>query len=484
MVQLRKILFAIFIVLYLILCPTLILYSLGIMIKPGGTKNVIKTGVIYISSIPPGASVSLNGKPKGNETPAVIDNLLPGTYNLELIAAGYRPWSASVRVFPEQAIPLDNVLLIPNFLKIAELSVDSFNTLIPAAGNPYLITTRGPQAQDVFVHIWDEGITQNLIADNETKISRIKPLFPTDFDQRAAKIAHWYTINNSSYLFCEIEINGEKRFLWIDPLFGTPKIEDLTELFPVPPEDVQWSTNGRHLLSFQNNSINRIDIATKAIYPRIIDHTVEFSQIEQNIIYLTEDGILMKANANGGAQEPFSTNALFNDLILHHFPFKKISAVSENVVVLLGKHGEILSNLKPYLLAEEGIVGFKWNPKPDRLLLWSNNRIGFIDFSKDSKFVHKWIAEGVNIADAFWVNDGTHILFVDGEKVLLADTGCCGRPGVEHLIDVRKDTGIYYSDRTGKALFINKDNGRLNSVEILPQKSLITFDRTKKPERK
>lgn len=474
MVKLRKILFWIFAALYIVLCPALILNSLGIVINPGsGEKNVVKTGVIYVSSIPSGASIVLDGKPVNNQTPTVLGNLLPGTYTLEVTAKNYQPWKTTVTVTAETATPLDGILLIPEPLIITELSSFPLKVLIPAAGNPYLIAVNGPDAQSTFVHIWDEGITQNLIPDDETKTSPLKPLFPVDFDQRTAKVIRWHTINNSPYLFVEIEAGGNKRFLWIDPLFGTPKIEDITDLFPVVPEAVQWTSNdARHLLTFQNNTINRIDIATKAIYPKIIDHAMDFSQLEQTIYFLNEDKTLMKANTNGNNQELLSKSPAFNNLVAQYFPFKKITAVDNNIVVLLGRRGELLCNLKPYLLTENGIEGFKWHEKPARLMLWSKNKIGLIEFSKRPQTAAPsitWITETAqNITNAFWVNDASHIIFVDDDSVFIADTGCCGAPGVQKLFDIAKGSDIYYSDKTGEIFFINKNTGRLCSTDILP----------------
>ncbi|GEM_PF-1802063 len=492
MVKLRKILFFIFTVLYIVLCPALILSSLGIVIKPGhGTKNVVKTGIIYVSSIPSGALVVLNGKPTNGQTPTVINNLPPGIYTLEVTAKNYQPWKTTVTVAAETATPLEGILLIPQFLNIVELSSIPFNTLIPVAGNPYLIATNGPNVENAFVHIWDEGITQNLIPDDETKVVKLKPLFPADFDQRTARIVRWHTINNSPYLLVEIEANGNKRFLWIDPLFGTPKIEDITDLFPVAPEEIQWAQNdARHLLTFQNNTINRIDIATKAIYPKVIDHAAAFSQFEQTIFFLTEDKTLKKANANGNNQELLSKNPVFNDLVASHFPFEKIIAVADNVVVLLGQRGEVLCNLKPYFLTESGIEGFKWNEKPQRLMLWSKNKIGFIDFSKRPQDVAPkvtWITDKAeNIANAFWVNEGSHVLFVDNNQIFIADTGCCGPPGVQKIMDVAKGTSIYYTDRIEKIFFTDKDTKHLFSAEMHPQKTLrsvVNFEqRAKKAE--
>lgn len=480
MVKLRKILFALFTVLYLIVCPTLILYSLGIVIKPG-KENIIKTGVIYISSIPPGASVSLNGTPLNEETPALIDNLLPGNYTLTLKAANYQAWTTTASVSSEKATPLENILLLPDPVKTNELSEEPVNKLIPVEDNPFLIVTTGPNAKDIFVHIWDEGITQNILPERPGKTPRLKPLFPEGTNQYKGRVLRIFSVDGNSHLIFEIENNGEKKFLWTDPLFGESKTEDITRLFPVQPDSIEWSKDDpRHLLSFQNNTINRIDIATKAVYPRIAEKVKAFTQYEEKLFILSDVNTLTRANIDNVREtaRPVSSNPLFNELVLRNAPFLRMTAVSHNIILLLGKGGQLISNLKPYLLAEGGIVGFKWNTKPRQILLWSRDKIGFIDFSKNMLETNPpsitWVQEKArDITNAFWVNEGSHILFTDSDQMFIAAVNCCGMSDIKKLRDIRRQSDIYYSDRTGKVFFIDKGTARLSSMEIIPQHALL-----------
>jgi hypothetical protein len=482
MVKLRKILFWIFVAVYLALCPNLILHSLGIVIKPGNQK-VVKTGIIHISSIPAGASIILNGKPLNEETPTAINNLMPGTYTVELVARKYHPLEKTVRVAAAQVTPLDNLLLIPDPLNVKELSSQPFETLIPVTGNPYLLVAKGQALADMSVYLWDEGLTQNLIPANEdkAKASKLHPVIPADSPYGTAKLVKLHTTRNSPYILFEIEADSEKKLLWIDPLFGTPKIEDITDLFPEVPTEIQWdANNARHILSFQHNTINRLDLATKAIYPKILDHVVEFSQFGQDIIVLTEDREVKRSSQTGTNQRLVSNDPWFNEQVFLHFPFRSITSVSDNLSLLLGKHGELIGTLKPYLLADSGIEGFKWNDKPPRLLVWSRYALGFIEFPRrfdspdpEVPATVRWLTQNnKDITDAFWVNDGSHILFVDDNRIFLADTGTCDLPDIGEIAEIKKDSNIYYSDKAGRVFFLTKE-GLLSSIEIVPQRTLL-----------
>ncbi len=57
MLRLRKILFYLCALLYLISCPLTILYALGYGVQPGAQRGLVKTGVISLATLPPGAPV-------------------------------------------------------------------------------------------------------------------------------------------------------------------------------------------------------------------------------------------------------------------------------------------------------------------------------------------------------------------------------------------------------------------------------------------
>jgi hypothetical protein len=55
------------------------------------------TGSLVVDSRPSGASVSINGRPRGT-TPLTIDDLAPGEYRVEMSLTGYRNLVTTVRV--------------------------------------------------------------------------------------------------------------------------------------------------------------------------------------------------------------------------------------------------------------------------------------------------------------------------------------------------------------------------------------------------
>ncbi len=66
---------------------------------------------VFISSIPEGAAVSIDGKPAGN-TPIKVE-LPEGTYRLKISAEGFKPWQKQLAVVPNQPQSIKDVQLQP-----------------------------------------------------------------------------------------------------------------------------------------------------------------------------------------------------------------------------------------------------------------------------------------------------------------------------------------------------------------------------------
>ena len=60
-------------------------------------KPAVSTGTLVVDSRPPGAAVTINGKPSGT-TPLTVNDLAPGEYQVVMTMPGYRTFTTTVRV--------------------------------------------------------------------------------------------------------------------------------------------------------------------------------------------------------------------------------------------------------------------------------------------------------------------------------------------------------------------------------------------------
>lgn len=95
--RVRTFIFFIFLGVFLIGAPGIVLYTAGYRIN-GNTWKVQQTGVIALSTLPRGASVLLDGIPLSSTTPYVAQRLSPNNYTVTLAKNGYHSWEQTVAV--------------------------------------------------------------------------------------------------------------------------------------------------------------------------------------------------------------------------------------------------------------------------------------------------------------------------------------------------------------------------------------------------
>lgn len=87
-----------------------------------------KAGLIALKTQPQGADIYLNGALLNEKTPATINELLPGEYNLRLELEDYSPWSAVVNVEAGNVRKMDKIILFPLRPNIKQLNKEKISS--------------------------------------------------------------------------------------------------------------------------------------------------------------------------------------------------------------------------------------------------------------------------------------------------------------------------------------------------------------------
>ncbi len=95
--RVRNGIFFVFVTIFVIGAPIIVLYTAGYRLNIS-TWRVQRTGVIAISTLPRGASVTMNNALIADKTPYVAQRLTPGDYDVLLQKSGYRSWNQHVSV--------------------------------------------------------------------------------------------------------------------------------------------------------------------------------------------------------------------------------------------------------------------------------------------------------------------------------------------------------------------------------------------------
>ena len=125
--KIRSFLFYLSVFLFLIGLPLILTSALGYKFNLQ-TLGFVKTGLIFIKTQPEGAAIYLNGKLITEKTPASLQELLPGTYKVNLELAQHYPWKAELEVEAGKVSRIDKVILFPMWPDLQQLNQEKFSS--------------------------------------------------------------------------------------------------------------------------------------------------------------------------------------------------------------------------------------------------------------------------------------------------------------------------------------------------------------------
>ena len=110
--KIRAILFYISLAIFCAGLPFILAFSLGYKFDHR-TWQFTKGGLLVIRTVPAGATVFLNKLIVKDKTPVTLNELLPGTYQVDLELPGHYSYFAEVRVDPGKVMRMEKVILFP-----------------------------------------------------------------------------------------------------------------------------------------------------------------------------------------------------------------------------------------------------------------------------------------------------------------------------------------------------------------------------------
>lgn len=139
----RAIAFYFSVLLYIVLLPIVLSYSLGYKIDFKKLK-IYKTGIIYVNSSPAGASIYINGKLHPDLTPSQIEELKPDTYRVEVKREGFYAWEKELTVRPNMVTKAERIILFPIMQKEKRiLERDMTDFAVSGKNSVYCMTASG-----------------------------------------------------------------------------------------------------------------------------------------------------------------------------------------------------------------------------------------------------------------------------------------------------------------------------------------------------
>lgn len=369
--QKRRILYSFFILLFFILAPILISYSLGY--RYNLTKGIIeKTGVIFIKSFPKNASIYINNELQSNETPTQITNLLGNLYDVRVEKEDYHTWQKNLEVRPQETTFAEEVTLFKNNLEFVNLLPGDFTKLLVSHDKNKVALI----SEDNLI----ESLTIYDISDNESK---------TPFDSSNLELIAWTNSNQNLIL------KNNSDYLIYNTI--TDNITSLFELTNLNFTEIKSDYfNDNVYYGLKNNLLYKIDLASKEINLVTNERVLAFESWKTKLLYVTSVN-------NKYFLKSYFNNESTKLLVLPNSINYKFIPSDQNLLALLDLDDEIA-----YLLEPDKEEIFKKYIKNVNHLNWHNDYLVYYNnseiwtyFPEDNSAILLERTAG-NLKDAFW----------------------------------------------------------------------------------
>lgn len=467
----RKFAFLVFVAIYLVSCPLVLLQAFGYSLQPGAEQGIVKTGLIYLATTPPGATVYLGRRRYTNVTPTTLRGLRPGSYDLRLALPGHQTWARTIPVEAEKSTVLDRVMLLPVHWNPQRLLPGPFQDLLPLPGTRLVLVRGGPTLADYTLYDWRAAEAKRLVSlDSPLAESRVMSL---------------WTVPGSTSVLLRLAGPMGVRMVWIEPPADEPRLEDLTGFLPEGIRHLAWDPlDRRHLFFLKGGTLVRFHLPSKTMAP-LLERVVGFGLAERTLFVLDESRLLVQTDLDGKRRTPEEPAWLAlppEEPVRLSLPWAEhrsmeLKSFANDKILLLGGRGELLAPRVTTPLIERGALGLAWDPHHQRALVWERERLGVVDWSDPEKTPHlRWVfAGGRRITQAFWAHQGSHVLFHDEDRVRLLELQPPESPIVHELFTVRAGSPFAYDDEAGMVFYLEPAGGTLCAAALLPRRDLLNF---------
>ncbi len=371
----RTILFLIFLILFLLIAPLTILYSQGYRIDIEN-KKITQTGGLFLKIIPKQAEIYLNGKLTKKTDfffgSALIENLLPKKYKIEVKKEGYSSWEKSLEIREKEVTEAKNIVLFPKNINFEILLKNVGSHWVSPDGKKIILYEKAsPEGPGWALKLYDleKNLKSHLI--NEDDIS-----------PKSADLVSLEWAQDSKEIFLEVGIEERLKYFAV-------------ELDKIPP------------------------VLTEKTAPSLPSENIIASQLINGKLYLLDKlGQLFK---NG------------ERLTQKSFPVKSETEYTLEVFsdFIFLREGENLyqfdSDSKSFEKFFEDIKGFKISPDNKKMVYFSDSEI-WVFFMKEIANQPKRTAGerlflirlSEKIKDAFWLNPD-YLIFNAGNKIKIAE---------------------------------------------------------------
>ncbi len=474
MSTLRKAIFLIFVIIYLIVAPLTVLYALGYIFNPV-QQTLMQTGLVSLNSNPSRANVSIDGRPLKEKTPLVLRDLKPGVYKIQIDLPGRHPWQEQVVVRPERALRFEEILLFPVSLEPHFLGNFPVSKITSVPGGRYFLVQEDNQAPNLYLFDPEE--------------IELRPVFFQSVDgQEKVSDIYMNSVGDRAVIFLQKEGGIQPVFAKFSDLSQNV---NLTDFLAAPFRDLKWSLNRKNLLFYlRENTLFSLDLDRGILYPILSKRVRDYLPSERGLFVLNEKGQLFRLSEKGKIldillSDPAKSTRLFGTDPTEPYTIcvlpnpSVFSTLNDSLMIFLSKKGKLLCNRLPYFLDEE-VEEVAPAVSHPRFAYQKNKEIWGVDFERELEKVFfeagptpRKIYRGEGkISRLTWFYHDRYLLFLENNRLMVLDFE--GEGGPIELLKVSSHVPDFFLDaKRGFLYYADPEEDRLVRVKLFEESSLI-----------
>jgi len=413
----RRLVYIFFIIFFLIVTPLIILYTQGYRYD-FNSGRIQKTGILIISSMPKKADIYLNNTLyTERQTPAKIEYLLSGDYDIRIEKENYHTWEKKLPIYENATAFAEKVILWLDQIPII-LKTQNF--------------TGAEIARDK---------NQIALVNEEDEVS----IFKADKEENLA-IGDLKNYN-------DIEIIG-----WLDNnqfiiqadhqvLLATERGIDKLSSMPIGAENIKWNErNNNNIYSSTNQGVWKTDLNKTRSEMILAVMGVEDFMIDGDDVYTLKKRKIFKSGKEITGVDCQACKFIAND---------------RDKIILLDQTNQKLFIIDPENKQQPITTSAKaidWLDQ-DTLLFYNDWEIWIYDFKQNKAELITRL--GQPIETAIWHPLGRHIIFASGGQIRIIELDHREARNIIDLANI-SDVEFIYLDKDGEGLIIN---GAINGTE-------------------
>lgn len=425
----RRFIYILFIIIFFLTAPIAVLYTMGYRYN-FSIGRMQKTGLMKITSIPKNADIYLNSiKYEKSQTPAKIEYLLPGDYEIKISKDGYHDWQKKLAVYENGTTFAEKIIL---WKKNQSEKIEATTTIweVSSDGNKIAL------AQNNVIKILNinSGLLGEIEGGNITTLTELPK------GSKINKIS--FSPNNKKILINSTTLGKQQYWLysldWQKPLS-----------LPTTILGFKFNQSNSELYGFNNLGIFLIDsngfISKQLLRANNIKDILPNSELIYLVNGKTLDVLEISKNNLTSIEELLCNNCQLEKLIASKlFVFddfhKKMEIVDlerkQKTMSFDAKSIDVLNN--------------------NSIIFFNDWEIFVYDFNKEAPELITRMGE--IILDVCWHPKAKHLFFSTKDKIKVIELD---NRELRNIIDIYESKNPYALrfDRIGNILYFNSDNG-------------------------